>query len=146
MHRLQSRALGIALGGAAFGGLVAGLASAVSASAATLNDGGYQSGWVYTSTNATSGNQVEVFSRQADGTLTQAGTYNTGGTGTGAGAALDDDLVAMMHHFAHAGWYEANAVFVRLHLFRDADQHPPDPRRTNAVMPRTPAVALQSIL
>jgi len=85
MHRLQSRALGIALGGAAFGGLIVGLTGAVSASAAPLNDGGYPSGWVYTSTNATSGNQVEVFSRQANGTLTAAGTYNTGGTGTGAG-------------------------------------------------------------
>lgn len=40
---------------------------------------------MYTSTNATSGNQVEVFARQANGTLTSAGTYNTGGTGTGAG-------------------------------------------------------------
>jgi hypothetical protein len=56
MHRLQSRALGIALGGATFGGLIAGLTSAVSASAASLNDGGNASGWVYTSTNATSGN------------------------------------------------------------------------------------------
>ena len=61
MHRLQSRALGIALGGAAFGGLIVGLTGAASASAATLNDGGYASGWVYTSTNATSGNQVESF-------------------------------------------------------------------------------------
>ena len=85
MHRLQSRALGIALGGTAFGGLIVGLTGAVSASAATLNDGGYTSGWVYTSTNATSGNQVDVFSRQANGTLTSAGTYNTTGTGTGAG-------------------------------------------------------------
>jgi 6-phosphogluconolactonase len=85
MHRLQSRALGIALGGAAFGGLIVGLTGTASASAATPNDGGYASGWVYTSTNATSGNQVEVFSRQANGTLTSAGTYNTGGTGTGVG-------------------------------------------------------------
>lgn len=60
MHRLQSRTLGIALGGAAFGGLIVGLTGAVSASAATLNDGGYASGWVY-STNATSGNQAEAF-------------------------------------------------------------------------------------
>ena len=58
---------------------------ATSASAATLNGGGHVSGWVYTSTNATGGNQVQVFSRQADGTLTPAGTYNTGGTGTGTG-------------------------------------------------------------
>ena len=36
MHRLQSRALGIALGGVTFGGLIVGLTGAVSASAATL--------------------------------------------------------------------------------------------------------------
>lgn len=78
MHRLRSRAFGIAPGGAAFGGLIVGLTGTASASAATLNDGGYASGWVYTSTNATSGNQVEVFSRQANGALTSAGTYNTG--------------------------------------------------------------------
>jgi 6-phosphogluconolactonase len=85
MHRPKSRALGIALGGTALSALAVGLTGAVSASAAPLNGGGYVAGWVYTSTNATSGNQVEVFSRQADGTLTPAGTYTTGGTGTGAG-------------------------------------------------------------
>lgn len=82
MHRLKSRALGIALGSAAVGGLV--LAGAASASAATLPNGGSTHGWVYTSTNSTSGNQVEVFSRSTDGTLTPAGTYNTGGTGNGS--------------------------------------------------------------
>ena len=38
---------------------------------------------MYTSTNATGGNQVLVFARQPGGTLAPAGTYNTGGTGTG---------------------------------------------------------------
>ena len=81
MHHLQNRALGIALGGAAVGGLM--LAGAPSTLAATSPDRGSVYGWVYTSTNSTAGNQVEVFSRNADGTLTLAGTYNTGGTGTG---------------------------------------------------------------
>lgn len=81
MHRLKSRTLGIVLGGAALGGLV--LTGAASASAATLPSGGSVHGWVYTSTNSTSGNQVEAFSRNADGTLTPAGTYSTGGTGNG---------------------------------------------------------------
>lgn len=81
MHRLKNRALGIALGGAAAGGLV--LAGAASASAATLAHGGSVPGYVYTSTNSTSGNQVQVFSRNADGTLTLAGTYDARGTGTG---------------------------------------------------------------
>lgn len=81
MHRLKNPALGIALGGAAVGGLV--LTGAASASAATLTNGGSVPGYVYTSTNSTSGNQVQVFSRNADGTLTLAGTYATRGTGTG---------------------------------------------------------------
>lgn len=42
MHRLKNRTLGIALGGAALGGLV--FSGATSASAATLNGGGYVSG------------------------------------------------------------------------------------------------------
>ncbi len=41
----------------------------------------------------------------------------------GSGAALDDHLVAVMHQLAHAAGDEADAVFVRLHLFRHADQH-----------------------
>jgi 6-phosphogluconolactonase len=80
MYRLKSRALSIALGGAAVGGLV--LVGTASASAATLSGGGSVHGWVYTSTNSAAGNQVEVFARNSDGTLTLAGTYNTGGTGT----------------------------------------------------------------
>jgi 6-phosphogluconolactonase len=81
MHRLKNRALGIALGGAALGGLV--FTGATSASAATLAHSRSGYGWVYTSSNSTTGNQVEVFSRNAGGTLTPAGTYNTGGTGNG---------------------------------------------------------------
>ncbi len=82
MHRLNYRALGIVLGGAAVGGLV--LAGAATASAAPLPAGGGVHGFVYTSTNSAAGNQVEAFARSGDGTLTLAGTYNTGGTGTAA--------------------------------------------------------------
>jgi len=82
MHRLKNRALGIALGGAAAGGLI--LAGAAGASAATPPGSGNAQGWVYTSTNSAAGNQVEAFARSGDGTLTLAGTYNTGGTGTAA--------------------------------------------------------------
>jgi 6-phosphogluconolactonase len=90
MHRLKNRTAGIALGGAALVGLV--LAGAASASAATLPNGGSVHGWVYTSTNSTSGNQVEVFSRNADGTLTPAGTYSTGGTGNGKSGFSQDSV------------------------------------------------------
>jgi 6-phosphogluconolactonase (cycloisomerase 2 family) len=40
---------------------------------------------VYTLTNQIAGNAVAVFARAADGTLTPAGTFATGGTGTSAG-------------------------------------------------------------
>jgi 6-phosphogluconolactonase (cycloisomerase 2 family) len=39
---------------------------------------------VYIATNTTTGNSVQVFSRQANGTLVPGGTYATGGLGTGA--------------------------------------------------------------
>ena len=39
---------------------------------------------VYTITNQVAGNAVAVFARATDGTLTAAGTFATGGTGTGA--------------------------------------------------------------
>jgi 6-phosphogluconolactonase len=40
---------------------------------------------VYTQTNSNAGNAVEVLTRGTDGTLTQAGSYPTGGLGTSAG-------------------------------------------------------------
>src|SRR2546425_12670706 len=42
-------------------------------------------GDVYTLTNGAGGNQVAVFDRGNDGTLTADGTVSTGGLGTGAG-------------------------------------------------------------
>lgn len=42
-------------------------------------------GAVYTATNSPAGNEVLAFSRSDDGQLTPAGSYPTGGTGTGAG-------------------------------------------------------------
>jgi len=53
-------------------------------------------GQVFTMSNAVAGNAVLAFTRAADGSLQQAGTYPTGGSGTGAGLgnqgglALDD--------------------------------------------------------
>ncbi len=40
-------------------------------------------GFVYTMSNAGSGNSVIAYTRAADGTLTPNGTYATGGRGTG---------------------------------------------------------------
>lgn len=42
-------------------------------------------GAVFTSTNAVSGNAILAFSRATDGTLSAAGSYATGGEGTGGG-------------------------------------------------------------
>ncbi|MDQ3671550.1 MAG: lactonase family protein [Actinomycetota bacterium] len=61
----------------AFAGLTAWLTGAAAAEG--------NAGAVYTSTNQASGNAVAVFERAADGGLTAAGTYATGGLGTGGG-------------------------------------------------------------
>ncbi|MFN8476067.1 MAG: beta-propeller fold lactonase family protein [Anaerolineae bacterium] len=53
-------------------------------------------GAVYTLSNATAangGNAVLVFDRAADGTLTAAGSYGTGGNGTGAGLGSQGAVV-----------------------------------------------------
>ena len=42
-------------------------------------------GQVYTNSNQPAGNTILVYDRAADGSLTAAGSYATGGTGTGAG-------------------------------------------------------------
>lgn len=43
-------------------------------------------GAVFTTSNAAGGNQVVVFSRAADGTLSPAGSFATGGSGSGLGS------------------------------------------------------------
>jgi 6-phosphogluconolactonase len=50
-------------------------------------------GAVYTLTNSPAGNAVAVFDRAADGTLTAAGTFPTGGLGSGAGLGSQNSLV-----------------------------------------------------
>jgi len=48
------------------------------------HEGDNVSGAVYTISNQVTGNAVVVFARAGDGTLTPAGSFGTGGTGTGA--------------------------------------------------------------
>lgn len=48
---------------------------------------------VYTLTNQVAGNAVAVFTRSAAGTLTPAGSYATGGTGTGDGLGSQGSIV-----------------------------------------------------
>ena len=52
---------------------------------ASLSRGGSDVGAVYTQSNSAAGNAVIVFGRDADGSLTPAGSFATLGTGTGAG-------------------------------------------------------------
>jgi 6-phosphogluconolactonase len=59
--------------------------ASLQAERADVGNGETGLGAVYTTTNQASGNAVAVFARAADGTLTPAGTFATGGTGTGAG-------------------------------------------------------------
>ncbi len=50
-------------------------------------------GAVYALTNQVAGNAVAVFTRAADGALTAAGSFVTGGTGTGAGLGSQGGVV-----------------------------------------------------
>src|SRR5207253_10424596 len=50
-------------------------------------------GAVYTLTNAAAGNSVAVFDRASDGTLTPAGSYSTGGLGSGNGLGSQGAVV-----------------------------------------------------
>lgn len=50
-----------------------------------LDDDGLRSGSVFVSSNATSGNEVLVYQRDASGTLVYATRFATGGLGSGAG-------------------------------------------------------------
>jgi len=61
------------------------LALETTAAASALEKSNGSAGAVYTMTNATSGNEVAVFNRAADGMLTAAGNFATGGLGTGGG-------------------------------------------------------------
>jgi len=84
MRNLKARALSLTLGALTFGavGALGALPPGV-AHAASPHDGA-DSGFVYAQTNDASANSVLVFARHRDGTLTPAGAFPTGGTGTGA--------------------------------------------------------------
>jgi 6-phosphogluconolactonase len=59
----------------------------------SFNRSGNVVGQVYTMTNSAAGNAVLAYDRAADGSLTAAGAYPTGGTGTGAGMGNQGGLV-----------------------------------------------------
>jgi len=73
-------------------GLAAAIAlSAVAAAGAAPRD--HERGAVYTLTNAPAGNAVVAYTRSVDGTLSPAGSYPTGGLGTGAGLGSQAAIV-----------------------------------------------------
>lgn len=55
-------------------------------------------GAVYTLTNGASGNEVVIFNRAADGTLTAAGSVSAGGLGTGGGLGSQGALTLSTNH------------------------------------------------
>src|SRR5258708_23582110 len=67
--------------GAGSGGVLRAAAPAAAASASSQSGSAGSAGAVYTMTNSPAGNAIEAFARAADGSLTPAGTYPTGGTG-----------------------------------------------------------------
>jgi 6-phosphogluconolactonase (cycloisomerase 2 family) len=68
-----------------FTAIALGLAAAGAASARSYDDDGLRSGMVFTSSNSASGNELLVYARGADGTLTLQTRTGTGGLGSGAG-------------------------------------------------------------
>ncbi len=69
------------------------LALAVAFGFSALTHAGGAAGAVYTMDNSSNGNRVLVFARAADGTLTAAGSFETGGLGTGGGLGSQGALV-----------------------------------------------------
>src|SRR5437867_11380889 len=59
---------------------------------------GSNAGAVYTATNSPTGNQVLVFDRAANGSLTAAGAVSTGGLGTGAGLGNQSGITLTQNH------------------------------------------------
>jgi hypothetical protein len=74
-------------------------------------------GAVYTSTNDPAGNRVLAFSRAGDGSLTSAGSFPTGGVGTGSGLGSQGALVLSESHrvlyVVNAGSNDISAFAVR---------------------------------
>src|SRR5947207_10919938 len=75
----------------------------VSAAAAGGNDrhGGRSGDAVFVQTNGLAGNQVVVYDRADDGTLTAAGTYATGGNGGAALPGAESDRLASQGSLAY---------------------------------------------
>lgn len=85
-------------------------------------------GAVYTMTNDASGNEVVVFDRAADGTLTLSNTYSTGGSGSGGGLGNQGGVVLSSNNrwlFAvNAGSNDISVFAVQSHGLNLSDRVP----------------------
>jgi 6-phosphogluconolactonase (cycloisomerase 2 family) len=82
--------------------LLAALAAAlVGAQAAGADDGHGGKGVVFVQTNQPAGNQIVVYDQAADGTLSPAGTYATGGNGGAALPGTESDRLASQGSLAY---------------------------------------------
>jgi 6-phosphogluconolactonase len=85
-------------------------------------------GAVYALTNASAGNAVLVYERGGDGSLTPAGSYPTGGAGTGAGLGSQGAVIVSDDHrllFAvNAGSNTIASFRIRPHGLEFADAAP----------------------
>lgn len=91
MIRSKTRTVAVALMAAALSALA--LASGAMAAAASEDDDNDAPKAVYALTNAPDGNAVVVYSRSGDGSLMPAGSFPTGGTGSGAGLGSQDAVI-----------------------------------------------------
>ena len=99
----------VALSAAALAAL-AGLAGPASAASTNSDEGA--SRVVFVQTDNTAGNQVVAYHRASDGTLTLAGTYDTGGLGGKLTGAVVDDLASqgsLTYDPGHGLLYAVNA-------------------------------------
>jgi 6-phosphogluconolactonase len=89
MFGSKTRAVALVLAAAA----LSALALASGAMAAAARDDGDGPKAVYVLTNDPGGNAVVVYSRSGDGSLTPAGSFPTGGAGSGAGLGSQDAVI-----------------------------------------------------
>lgn len=128
MHRLRTRAAIVA----GIGGVLLAAAPVAAASASSQSGSAGSAGAVYTMTNSPAGNAIEAFARAADGSLTPAGTYPTGGTGgplgSGHSIAVSSDGSVVVNVNAGSNSISAFAATPRgLHLIGTASSGGTDP-------------------
>ena len=92
---------------------------------AFANDAAWNLGAVYTMDNSTNGNHVLTYQRASDGSLSPAGSFETGGTGTGGGLGNQGAVVLS----PNGRWlFACNAGSSEISVFRVTPQglHLPD--------------------